>query len=97
MKLLTYNDTPIDLFMPERARFGWILAIRTGPAAFSNALVTPRGATTKSGRRGLLPERYAARDGWLVERLSGQRIETPDESDVFRLLELEYREPWERA
>lgn len=97
MKLLTFNGALIDLFVPEADRFGWVYAIRTGPSAFSNALVTMRGERTRSGRAGLMPEWYAARDGWLVERMTGQRIATPHEADVFRLLGLDPVDPWERV
>lgn len=96
-KLLTYGGVNVDLFSPEPERFGWIYLLRTGPAAFSNALVTPVDTRTKSGRAGLMPLRYASRDGWIVERMSGQRIVTPHESDVFELFGLAYVEPWDRA
>jgi DNA polymerase/3'-5' exonuclease PolX len=29
--------------------------------------------------------------------MSGERLKTPEESDVFRLLDLPYAEPWERT
>lgn len=95
-KLLTFEGVNVDLFSPEAARFGWILAIRTGPADWSNAMVTPVGQRTHTGRPGMLPPLYRSREGWLTYRVSGERIETPTEQTVFDLLALEWREPWER-
>jgi DNA polymerase/3'-5' exonuclease PolX len=92
-KSFTYEGAPIDLFTPEQARLGWILALRTGPAAFSRQLVVERGRTTKDGRRGLLPPTLKPRDGWLTWRTSGERIETPTERHVFDLFGLSYPAP----
>jgi hypothetical protein len=96
-KYITFQGCGIDLFSPSAERWGWILALRTGPAAFSNALVTPNTYVTKTGRRGLLPAYMASRDGWLTMRMSGEKLKTPTEEDVFRLLDLPYAEPWERT
>lgn len=95
-KYLTFDGTPIDLFTPSAERWGLILAIRTGPWQFSNALVTPRSQKTREGRRGLLPDHLRVQDGWLTERMSGRRIETPEERDVFELLKLRWIEPEHR-
>lgn len=97
-KLLVFEGAPIDLFSPaERDRFGWILLVRTGPAAYSRQLVKPRGTRTKDGRPGLLPPHILPRDGWLTERVSGYRVPTPTERDAFAVLEIRYRDPWERT
>lgn len=95
-KRLTFADAPFDLFMPGRERFGLILAIRTGPADFSNALVTHQGSRTRDGRPGMLPARYLVRDGWLTERVSGERVKTPDEERFFALIGQPYLPPEER-
>lgn len=113
-KYLTFRGARIDLFCavndwrsapPPKAepeRFGWILLLRTGPAAFSRQLVVPvrddrgRPGRTKDRRPGLLPEHIRPKDGWLTYRTSGERIPTPDEKSVFELFGLPYREPWER-
>lgn len=91
-KYLTFEGASIDLFAPEAERFGWILALRTGPAAFSRQLVRPSDRRTKDGRPGLLPRHLAPRDGWLTSRVSGEKIPTPDEADVFRLFGMPHLE-----
>jgi DNA polymerase/3'-5' exonuclease PolX len=101
-KSLTFNGGPIDLFTPDAGRFGWILVLRTGPAAFSRQLVlaqrddSGRRLKTRDGRPGLLPPHIAPRDGWLTYRTSGERIETTEEAAVFELFKLPFREPWSR-
>lgn len=97
LKYLTFQGAHVDLFTPCAERFGWILALRTGPAAFSRQLVVQRGSRTKDGRPGLLPPLVAPRDGWLTRRVSGERLSTPEERDVFTLFGLEYVEPSERT
>jgi DNA polymerase/3'-5' exonuclease PolX len=97
LKFLTFLGARIDLFCPSIERFGWILMLRTGPATFSRQLVVERGRLTKDGRPGLLPPTLAPREGWLTRRVSGERLVTPDERDVFRLFDLDYLEPQERA
>lgn len=76
----------IDLFgvLPP-AQWGAILAIRTGPADYSQRLVT------QCKSRGL-----DCRDGRLVARGSGREIATPEEPDFFRACGVPYVEPWER-
>lgn len=95
-KYLMFGGAPVDLFTPCAERFGWILAIRTGPWKWSNALVTHVGKKTREGRNGLLPTIYQSADGWLTYKTSGERIVTPDERTVFELLKLRWLEPWER-
>ena len=96
-KYLTFEGASIDLFTPEADRFAWILALRTGPADFSNALVTHQGMRTRTGRKGLLPDIYRSRDGWLTWRTSGERIVTREEKRLFEILSLPWQEPWERV
>lgn len=97
LKYAMFHGARVDLFSPDVERFGWILVLRTGPAAFSRQLVVPRGNRTRDGRPGLLPQQIAPRDGWLTRRVSGERIETREERDVFALFGLDYLEPWERT
>lgn len=86
----------------------WVL-IRTGPAAYVHAFVTPRGSravirdsngSMLAHRDGVLPA------GFTVERdpdLGGFRlhrahlfVETPTEASVYAALNIPYIEPWER-
>ena len=92
-KALTFENTSVDLFTPERARLGWIVALRTGPAAYRRQLVCPVGLTTKDGRSGLLPPTIKPRGGWLTWGGSGERIVTPTEREVFDLFGLAYPDP----
>lgn len=96
-RFLTYQGARVDLFSPCAERFGWILLLRTGPAAFSRQLVVQKGKRTKDGRPGLLPAHIKPSEGWLTYRTSGERISTPSERDVFELFGLAYQEPWERS
>jgi DNA polymerase/3'-5' exonuclease PolX len=96
-KYLRWGGFPIDLFAVDAARRGWILALRTGPAAFSRQLVVPVGSTTKDGRPGLLPGFLKPRDGWLTYRASAEPVPTPEEDDVWRLFDITPGEPWERT
>lgn len=96
-KRLSFEGYPFDLFTPEAARFGLILTIRTGPAAWSHQLVTPRGTKTRDGRDGLMPPYLRVREGWLTERTSGRRIPTPTERDVFDHMQLRWLEPEDRT
>lgn len=113
-KFLTYQGARVDLFcavndwdkapaMAEPGRFGWLLLLRTGPAAFSRQLVVPkvddkgRPGRTKDRRPGLMPAHLVAEGGWLRYRTSREPIETPTEQSVFELFGLPYQEPWERT
>jgi DNA polymerase/3'-5' exonuclease PolX len=102
-KSVTFRGRPVDLFTPCVERLGWILLLRTGPAAFSRQLVVPkrddkgRPGRTRDRRPGLLPIHIKPVDGWLTYRTSGERIETPTEQSVFELFGLPYQEPWERV
>lgn len=67
--------TPIDLFIASAGNWGNILAIRTGDADFSRALVTSRP------QGGLMPADMRQKDGMLWHR--GQPIECFTEADFF--------------
>jgi len=95
LKYLTFEGMNIDLFCPEAERMGWILLLRTGPAAFSRQLVVERGKKTKDGRPGLKPAHIRCADGWLTWS-SGERIPTPTEAEACRVLGIPYAEPWLR-
>lgn len=84
------QDIALDLFLvTPPAQWGVIFTIRTGPGDFSQWLVTPRA------QGGALPGGYQVQDG--VLRAWGKVIETPEEEDVFRSLELPYISPAERS
>lgn len=118
-KYLTFEGMNVDLFsavndwrkakavaQAEPERFGCILVIRTGPAAYSHQLVTEKGKALFVGtdprtqrpikRHGLLPAHLRVQDGWLTYRAFGERIPTPEERDFFQALGLPYIEPSER-
>lgn len=106
-KYLTFQGARVDLFCAvndwdkepanaEPERFGWILALRTGPYKFSKQLVVPKGKRTNDGRPGLMPAHLIAQDGWIRYRTSREPIPTPEEKSVFDLFQIPYAEPWER-
>jgi DNA polymerase/3'-5' exonuclease PolX len=74
----------LDLFLATPENFGLILAIRTGPAKFSEALVTHAKYNT----------RYRVVDGYLRNDAVARPIF--DERELFDVLGLEYVEPHER-
>lgn len=89
------GSVPVDVFMvlPDR-EWGPTMLLRTGPGTGNQVLVTPRGVRNRDGYEGVMPKRLAWKDGalWLGER----QLETPEERDVFRWLELPYMLPSER-
>lgn len=94
-KYLVWNGIPLDLFsVKPPAQFGAILAIRTGPAKFSQLCVTSRAD------HGAMPLGIRQKDGTLwrgdPER-GGQVIPTPEERDWFAALNLPCWEPAERT
>ena len=70
----------LDCFTANAKNWGYILAIRTGPASFSKRLVT---ALRKEG--------HAGEDGYVTWR--GKAIATPEELDVFQLAKIPWVEP----
>ena len=91
-KRLRYRGFPLDLFVViPPATWGVIFTLRTGPAAFSHALVTDR----RYG--GLLPEWARVQDGAIVHRKTREVIPTPEEEDVFRAIGQPYVEPEVRS
>jgi hypothetical protein len=77
----------VDLFIvTPPAQYGAILAIRTGPAEFGQAIMRYVNAHTL----------YRQDDGRLVHRGTGQTIETPTERRYFEVLGLAWVEPSKR-
>lgn len=90
LKRATYRGLNVDLQMvTDRTTWGAWLLIRTGPASFNKAIVTPRF------QGGLLPSGFAWKDGFKLYRPGG-RVETPTEESVFEALELPYLAPPDR-
>jgi len=72
-----WRGVRVDVYTCERGNWGWILFHRTGPGylrAKIGSMFVDRG--------------YAAVDGWIWDArgLSIDRVPTPEEADVFRLL-----------
>ncbi len=79
----------LDLFcVIPPAQWGYLFAIRTGPAAFSKRLVTAR----KFG--GWMPSYVKPEDG--VIKSGGHIIRMPEEADLFRFCGLPWIEPENR-
>jgi DNA polymerase/3'-5' exonuclease PolX len=73
----TWRGVRVDVYTCERGNWGWILFHRTGPGylrAKIGSMLVDRG--------------FAAVDGWIWDArgLSIDRVETPEEADVFRVL-----------
>jgi DNA polymerase/3'-5' exonuclease PolX len=77
-----YNGMKVDLFTCVPGNWGYIFLLRTGSDAFN------KGAVVR------LPELgYHGVDGWIVRDIDRKKMETPEESDVFRLLGMAPVEP----
>jgi DNA polymerase/3'-5' exonuclease PolX len=74
----------LDLFIAQPSNWGMIYLIRTGSADFTTAVVT-------HAKRIGLP----CVNGFLTR--NGQPLETPEENDVFNILNLEYIAPERRT
>lgn len=69
----------LDLFITTPEQWGYIFALRTGPAEFNRAWVT------QQSKGGLLPDEYQFEGGWL-RGPDGRRINTRNERDFFDLI-----------
>lgn len=74
-----------ELCMADADNWGKVLALKTGPAEFSQLLVTV------IKKRGLLD-----RDGYVVRSADGQRVPVPEERDYFAACGVAYIEPEKR-
>lgn len=79
-----------DIFLTTPECWGMIFTIRTGSADFTHRLVTPRS------QGGMMPSYLQAKDGRIVERETGNKLDTPEEADVFKALKVEWIEPKDR-
>jgi DNA polymerase/3'-5' exonuclease PolX len=87
---LPRHQIVLDLFIVlPPAQWGYLLAIRTGPAKYSKKLVTIRQ------HGGYLPSNLKAKDGAVW---SGSKyIEMPTEQSFFDVLGIEMPDPWKRG
>lgn len=87
-----FNGVKFDVFInPDPATFAVNFLIRTGCAEFSHRMVTMRSAG------GWLPECYLVKNARVWDRATGEALDTPEESDVFRLWGMEMPAPEERT
>lgn len=95
-KAVVYRGVPLDLFivLPDR-QWGPTFLIRTGPGDANEALVTQDGVINQHGIRGTLPEYLAFRDGAIWR--GDERLNTPEEVDVFEAVGMPYIQPNERT
>lgn len=77
----------VDLFGTDPDRWGVTMVIRTGPASFSQRLVT-------RGGDGWMPFGMRIEGGWLWD--GSRKVPTPEEDDVFRAINRPYIAPEER-
>jgi DNA polymerase/3'-5' exonuclease PolX len=88
LKQFTWQDMTAELYIATRDTWGCLATIRTGSSDFSQWLVTDK----RHG--GACPGMYAFKEGRLC--VDSVPVPTPQEEDVFRLLELEWIDPVER-
>lgn len=81
-----FNGFNHEVFMADADNFGAILAIRTGPADYSQQLVT----RLKAGGM------YRQSGGYVMHVKSGERVPARDERAYFTLCRLSYVEPEKR-
>ena len=91
LKRATYCGLNVDAqVVADPTTWGAWLLIRTGPAVFNKALVTPQW------QGGRLPSGFEWKDGFKLYRYGG-RVETPTEESVFEALGLPYEFPAARG
>lgn len=81
-----------DVFMATAGNFGAILAIRTGPSAFSQHLVTR--IRLRGLRQGGKDEAGNDRSGEVWDERTGNAVAVPDERAYFAACGVPYYEPW---
>ena len=85
--LVAYPDmnVPFDMYLADRDNWGAILAIRTGPADFSKALVC-----------GLLRNGMKQENGYVWRQNTGEKIPVPTEEEYFKLCGFDWIAPEKR-
>lgn len=89
LKVAAYS-VAVDLFIANPQNWGYIVAIRTGDADFSRALVL------KESAGGLMPRGYFHHEGYL-KHLDLGLVPVPTEESYFHTLELDVPPPEERT
>lgn len=90
-KKLILASIDVDLFITTPEKWGVIYTIRTGSSDFSKWLVTDRQ------HGGALPSHLVVKDGRLRFRYGGKEIDTPEETDFFKAINLRWIHPEQRT
>lgn len=91
-KIDLHSGIRLDLFIvTPPAQWGVQMVIRTGPADFSQWMVT------KKSLGGALPDHYFVKDGAVWDGVDGGKFHLPEEKDFFRLCEMKWIEPGQRV
>ena len=86
-----YPSIGLDIYACEPEQWGVTMAVRTGDAQFSRKLVTPRS------RGGHCPDHLRFKGWRVIERKTLAQLDTPEESDVFAAIGLQYIDPISRC
>lgn len=86
-KQFIYRATQIDLFLCSKDNWGLIFLIRTGSDVFSRNVLADWKRVSHGG--------YS--DGGYLHTAVGEKLITPEESDVFKLIEWKFIEPERRS
>lgn len=82
------NGLKLDLFITTHDQWGLIFTLRTGGEEFSKKFVT------KKRYGGFMPSNWRVHEGWIWD--GAQKIATPEERDLFKLIGLDWIEPEQR-
>ena len=102
-RALLREDVKLDLFLPRQDNFGLLYLIRTGHKEFSSGVLGHAKRNTGYQTESSYFKEHGIKDRgepecYLVEKKRwGCRVETPEERDVFELLNLEWVEPRDRV
>ena len=86
LRILPYDGAVLDLFIARPENFGYIKAVRVGSARFSYEVLAK--AWCRAG--------YNGEDGMLVRRSDKVAIPLREERELFELIGVQWKEPWER-
>lgn len=82
-KQFVFKGWKIDLFITTPEQWGLIFLIRTGPADYGKSMLSRWKYLTKGGY---------SKEGFLYTA-AGEKVPTPEETDVFALCKSKYIEP----